>query len=797
MSTLLQDLKFGLRMLAKNPGFTAVAVLTLALGIGANTATFSVVNGVLLRPLPYKDSGRLVTFYAPSARNFGERSTMADWTEQSQTLENISVYEQGEISLAGIGLPEHVPAAEVSSHFFTLFGISPIRGRTFAPAEAKAASPQVAVISHSLWQTRYGSNPHLVGQYIELNGKPFTVIGVMPVGFEFPAATQIWIPLPARFEDEMFGGNAFFLNQVARLRPGISLRQATSELELIAHRNASHRVDVKVALVPLHTRLVENVRPALLLLFAAVGMVLLIACADIANLLLVRGASRFREIAVRSALGGSRARIMRQLLTESLLLSLLGGAVGLFGGWWAIHTTKVLLPTRMPFAANIKIDGGVLLFTFSIAVLAGILSGFIPALHILRRPLAESMKESTALFIPSFGWGGAQRLRGFLGAAQVALALVLLIGAGLLIRSYAYLVQLNPGLRPENLMTARLALLEQKYSEPHAKAAFVTELLAQAKTLPGVTGAAFSNVLPVDEMAVALFGVSVEGKPADKPEPAVYLAVTSDFFPTMGIPILEGRHFSDDDRTGKTPVAIVSQSLARRCWPTGRAIGKRFSLAGSRPGDLYEVVGIASDARLLGLSVAPMPTMYFPFLQHPQNTGYIVVRSDGKPQGLVPALRHVVESIDKGESISSCRTMDQLLSRSVSGVRFQTALLGIFSGLALLLALVGVYGVVSYSVSQRTHEVGIRMALGAQRRDVLRLLVGQEMALTLAGAGVGIIGALALAHTLSGFLYGVQPADPATFVAAPLFLMTMAFLASYIPARRATKINPMVALRHE
>jgi putative ABC transport system permease protein len=784
-------------MLAKNPGFTAIAVVTLALGIGANTAIFSVVNGVLLRPLPYKDPSRLVTFFEPWALNFDGTSAMAGWTENSKTLENISVYEQGEINLTGEGPPEHIFAAEVSEHFFALFGIPPLRGRTFLPAEEKTAPAQVAVISHSLWQTRYGSNPNLIGESIELNGKPLSVIGIMPAGFGFPWATQVWIPLPTRFEDEMFGGNAIFPNQVARLRPGISLEQATSELELIAHRNANNRGDVKPLVVPLHTRLVGEVRPALLLLFAAVGMVLLIACADIVNLLLARGASRFREMAVRSALGGTRARIVRQLLTESLLLSLLGGAVGLFGGWWAISATKALLPTRMPFAGNVRIDGWVLLFTFSVAVLTGVLSGLFPALHTLRLPLAESIKESTPLFLPGFGWSAAHRLRGFLGGAQVALALVLLIGASLLIRSYAYLLQLNPGLRPENLLTARLSLLEQEYSEPHATAAFVTEVLSRAKGLPGVTGAAFSNVLPVEELGVAMYGVRVEGKAGGKPEGAVYLSVTSDFFHTMGIPILEGRHFSDDDRKGKTPVAVISQSLARRCWPSESPIGRRFSLAGSGPGELYEVVGIASDARLLGLAVAPMPTMYFPFLQHPRNTGFVVVRSNDNPGALVPALRDIVQSVDKSESISSFRTMDQLLTRSVSEMRFQTALLGVFSGLALLLAVVGIYGVVSYSVSQRTREVGIRMALGAQRLDVLRLVVGQQMALTCAGAGVGVIAALALAHLLPSFLYGVRPADPFTFVVAPLVVTAMAFLATYIPARRATKVDPMEALRYE
>jgi putative ABC transport system permease protein len=797
LESIAQDLRYGLRQLKRNPGFTAVAVVTLALGIGANTAIFSVVNGVLLRPLPYKDPGRLVTFYAPSARNFDGTSAMADWTEDSKTLENISVYEQGEINVTGEGPPEHMFAAEVSEHFFTLFGIPLLQGRTFLPAEEKTTPAQVAVISHSLWQTRYGSDPDLIGESIGLNGKPFTVIGIMPAGFGFPGATQIWIPLPARLEDEMFGGNTILPYQVARLRPGINLEQATSELELIAHRNANNWGDVKVSLVPLHTRLVGDVRPALLLLFAAVGMVLLIACADIVNLLLARGASRFREMAVRSALGGSRARIVRQLLTESLLLSLLGGAVGLFGGWWTVSAIKALLPTRMPFTGNIKIDGWVLLFTFSVAVLTGVFSGLFPAVHILRLPLAESIKESTPLFLPGFGWGAAQRLRSFLGGAQVAIALVLLIGASLLIRSYAHLLQLNPGLRPENLLTARLSLLEQKYSEPHATAAFVTEVLSRAKGLPGVTGAAFSNVLPVDAMGVALIGVSAEGSPARKTEHAVYVSVSSDFFPTMGIPILEGRHFSDDDRQGATSVAIISQSLARRCWPLESAIGRRFSLSGFGPGKLYEVVGIASDARLLGLSVAPMPTMYFPFLQHPENTGYIVVRSNDAPGVLAPALRDIVQSIDKSESISSYRTMDQLLSRSVSDMRFQTALLTIFSGLALLLAIVGIYGVVSYSVSRRTHEVGIRMALGAQRRDVLRLLVGQEMALTFAGAGVGGIAAFALAHLLSGFLYGVQPADPVTFVVAPLVLVAMAFLATFIPALRATKVDPTVALRYQ
>ena len=569
---------------------------------------------------------------------------MADWAENSKTFfENISVYEQGEINAAGPGSPEHIWAAEVSEHFFALFGIPPLRGRTFLPAEAAVAPARVAVISHSLWQSQYAApNPNLVGKSIELNGKPLTVIGIMPAGFGFPGATEIWIPLPAKFENEMFGGNAIITYQVARLRPGTSLHQASSELELIAHRSSiSSPPGVKegVDLTPLHTRLVGNVRPALLLLFAAVGMVLLIACADIVNLLLARGVSRFREMAVRSALGGSRVRILRQLLTEGLLLSLLGGAVGLLVGGWAIRAAKGLLPASIPFTGNIKIDGWVLLFTFAVAVLTGAFSGFFPAWHILRRPLAESTKESTTLFLPSFGWSAAQRLRSIIGAAQVALALVLLIGASLLMRSYAYLVQLNPGLRPENLLTAHLSLLEQKYAEPRATAAFVTDVLTRAKALPGVTHAAFSNVLPVEELMAALMPVRVEGKSADKPEIAVYFSVSSDFFRTMGIPILEGRHFTDDDRQGKTPVAIISQSLARRCSPSENPIGKRFSQSGSGP--LYEIVGIASDARLLGFTITPMPTTYFPFLQHPRNTGFVIVRSDNNPRTLVPAFeRH-------------------------------------------------------------------------------------------------------------------------------------------------------------
>jgi len=806
MGTLLQDLRYGLRMLARNPGFTTVAVLTLALGIGANTAMFSVVNAVLLRPLPFRDPGRLVVIddglyanrFVPTPQPHFE---WADWAERTKTLADFSLYETGEINLAGEGEPDRVSAAEVSGHFFSLLGINPIRGRSFLQAEEAAEHPFAAIVSYKLWQSRYGSDPGLIGKTIHLNGKPFTVVGIMPSGFEFPGATQIWVTLPRNLDDEMFGGNVVGGIQIARLRPQATLDQARAELRVIAQRvYAGYPKQAEsVAVTSLHQFMVGDIRRALLLLLGAVGFVLLIACANVANLSLARSAGRFREVAVRAALGASRGRLVRQLLTESVLLSLLGGALGLLTSLWAIEMAKTLIPARAIFISAIRVDGWVLSFTFGVAVLTGIISGLAPALQSSKLELTEALKESAAGSHTGLSLSSRQRLRSLLGIFETATALVLLIGAGLLIRSFGKLLEVNPGFQTQDLLAARVSLLEPRYSAREGLLAFFQDVLARVKTLPGVRDAAFANTLPFWRAGAVIFGLEVEGGPKFQPESglsAAYLVVSRDYFQTMGIPLLRGRIFTERDTTGSTPVAIISQSLAQRGWPDQNPLGKRFSFAGMRE-QSFEVVGVVGNVRGLDFVEQPWPQMYFPILQQPQNAAFLVIHGTLNPTAITTALRGVVRSVDKNEPISSLSTMEQLISQSVSEPRFRTLLLGIFAGLAFLLAVVGIYGIVSYSVSQRTHELGIRMALGAERDDVLGLVVGQGMALTLIGIAVGLLAAFGLTRLLSSFLYGIRPTDPVTFVVVSAVFIAVALIASYIPARRATKVDPIVALRYE
>jgi putative ABC transport system permease protein len=801
-----QDLRYGLRQLRRSPGFTAIAVLTLALGIGANTGMFSIVNAVLLRPLPFSDSGRIVTVSGIYANGLvltaKPHFEWADWTQGLKTLSEFSVYEPGEVNLAGGGEPDRVPAAEVSGHLFALLGTNPIRGRSFLPAEEAAEHPSVAIVSHKLWQSRYGSDPGLIGKTVHLNGKPFTVIGVMPRGFEFPGQTEIWVTLPHDFDDEMFGGNVVGRAwQLARLRPGATLDQARAELGVIAQSEIppGTKAANPVAVTSLHESMAGDMRPALLMLFGAVTIVLLIACGNVANLSFARGVGRFREVAVRAALGASRARLVRQLLTESVLLALMGGALGLLIGVGAVRVAKKLIPVQDMLTSGIKVDGWVLSFTFIAAVLTGTISGLAPALQSSKLDLTEALKENWASSHTGLSPGPRYRLRGFLGAFETATAFVLLIGAGLLIRSFGKLLEVNPGFRSKGVVVARVSLLEPKYSTPGTRPAFFQQVLSRVKTLPGVRSAAFVNALPFSKVGFAMLGLEVEGGPKFKPERGVHLvwvAVSPDYFQTMGIPILAGRAFTERETNGLTIVAIIGQSVAQRAWPDQNPLGKRFRFAGF-PQLSYEVVGVAGEVRGLDLAKEPWPTVYVPILQHPQDAAFLVVHGTQNSGALSAALRGVIRSVDKNEPISSVSTMEQLVSQSVSEPRFRTLLLGIFAGLAFLLAVVGIYGINSYSVSQRTHELGVRMALGAERHDVVRLVIGQGMRLTLLGVAFGLLAALGLTRLLASSLYAVRPTDPVTFVVVSAVMLAVALLASYIPARRAAKVDPLVALRYE
>ena len=804
LETSLQDIRYGARQMRKNPGFAVVAVVTLALGIGANTAMFSIVNSVLLRPLPFKDSERLVVVGWPYANRFvpapKPHFEWDGWTERTKTLADFSIYENGMINLAGDGEPDRVPAAEVSEHFFNLLGVNPIRGRTFLPDEESAEHPFVAILSHKLWQSRYGSDPGVIGRTVRLNGKPFTVVGILPSGFDFLGGPQIWVTLPRNLDDEMFGGNSIGGTQFARLRPGATLDQARAELGVIAKREmpAGARDENPASVSSLHEFTVGNIRPALLLLLGAVGFVLLIACANVANLSMTRGVRRFREVTLRAALGASRVRLVRQLLTESVLLSLMGGALGLLTGVWAVQVAKKLIPAQDILTRGIKVDAWVLSFTFVVAVLTGIISGLAPALQSSKLDLTEALKEGAGSQA-GLRLGSRHRLRGLLGAFETATALVLLIGAGLLIRSFGKLLDVNPGFRTRDLLAARVSLLGPRYSATGARLMFFQEVLSGVKALPGVRAGAFVNALPLGRATSIRIGLNIEGGPKFQPGTGVsagYSVVSADYFRAMGIPLLRGRNFTERDTEGSTVVAIISQSLARRAWSDQNPLGKHFTFAGN-PRLPFEVVGVVDDVRGLDLAAQPWPTAYLPILQAPQDAAYLVIHTGENSSIIRAALPGVIRSVDKDEPVSSVSTMEQLVSQSVAEPRFRTLLLGIFAGLAFLLAVVGIYGIISYSVSQRTHEIGVRLALGAERRDVLRLVVGQGMRQTLIGVGAGLLAALGLTRLLASYLYSVRPTDPMTFVVVSAVMLAVALLASYIPARRATKVDPLVALRYE
>jgi putative ABC transport system permease protein len=807
LAQFIQDARYGLRILARSPGFSAVAVLTLALGIGANTAMFSVVNAVLLRPLPFRDPGRLVViegFYPALVPTPQPHLEWEDGAQRIKTLTDFSLYETGEINLAGDGQADRLSAAEVSEDFFSLLGINPIRGRTFLPAEESADHPSAAIISYRAWQSRYSLDANVIGKTIHLNGKLFTVVGIMPPEFGFPGQTQIWVPLPNNLNGKIFGGNAFVSTQIARMRPGATLDQVRAELAVIAQRGipAGARAGHPVSVTSLHEFMVGDMRPALLLLLGAVVFVLLIACANVAHLSLARGAGRYREVALRAALGAGRARLLRQLLTEAVVLALLGGALGLLIGLGTVQVARKVVPAQDILTRGIKVDGWVLAFTFVVAVLTGIISGLAPALQSSNLDLTQALKESPASSLTGFKPGSRHRLRGLLGAFETAMAFVLLIGAGLLIRSLGRLLEVDPGFRTNELVTARVSLLEPKYNGPGSRPAFFQEVLSRVKALPGVRATAFVNALPFGRAAAAAFEVDVEGGPKSQPEGgpgafAIYAVVSPEYFQTMGIPVLRGRNFTERDNNGSAPVAIIAQSWARRAWPDQNPLGKRFRLAFSRE-QSYEVVGVVGDVRSFDLAEQPWPTMYFPIFQRTeQNAAFLVIHEAQNPSVINAALPGVIRSVDKDEPISSISTMEQLISQSVAEPRFRTFLLGIFAGLALLLAVIGIYGIISYSVSQRTHEMGVRMALGAERHDVVRLVVGQGMRQTLIGIAAGLVAAFGLTRLLSGYLYSIRPADPVTFVVVSAVMIAVALLASYIPARRATKVDPMVALRYE
>ena len=807
MKTLLQDLRYGLRVLWKTPGFTAVAVLALALGIGANTAIFSVVNGVLLRPLPFAEPERLVMVWMDN-RVLGLREDLNSypnyvaWRDESQAFEHLAAFTSTSPTLTSErGEPERLQGVSATANFFGVLRAQPALGRLFTAEEEAEGKDAVVVIGHGLWRRRFGGQPGIVGQQITLNGRGRTVVGVMPQGFRFPGEAEVWVPL-APTASMRAQRQSFWLSMVGRLRPGATVERAQAELSAVAARMEKEFPDSNQGfgayVVSLHQQVVGRVSTALWVLLGAVGFVLLIACANVANLLLARAAAREREIAIRRALGAGRARLVRQFLTESVLLSLVGGGVGLLLAFWGVDALIALGPSDLPRLDQVGMDGRVLLWTVGISVATGLLFGLAPALQASQADLNESLKEG--------GRGGGEgargrRVRNALVVAEVALALVLLAGAGLMIKSFLRLQEVNLGFNPERVLSMRVQLSGTNYRESARAVAFYEQLIERIEATPGVQAAAAIGTVFLSSTPNSAW-FSVEGRPAPPPNERIEVPidpVTPNYFQAMGVPLLKGRAFDARDREGAPEVAIVNETFARRFFPGEEVLGKRFKFGPPESEDPWmTIVGVVGDTRRTGFDTAVRPETYLPHAQSPSRGMMLVVRSTAAdPSALANAVRGAVASLDREVPVFQVRTMDELLSGLMAQRRLNMLLLAIFAGVALLLAAVGIFGVMNYAVSQRTHEIGLRMALGAQARDILKMVVGQGMALVLAGLVLGLAGALALTRLMSSMLYGVSATDPATYAGIAVLLMAVAFLACYLPARRATKVDPMVALRYE
>jgi putative ABC transport system permease protein len=807
LTDLLHDLRYAARLQRKNPGFTIIAVIALALGIGANTAIFSVVNTVLLRPLPYKDPERLVMVWEDATKHGYPRDTPAaanfvDWRDQSQVFEGMAAIADTSFNLTGSGEPERLEGRRVSANMFPLLGVEPQIGRVFTAAEDQPGAQRVVLLSHALWQRRFGGDPGIVGQSLTLNGETYVVVGVMPARFKFPSSDdQAWVPI-AFTQEEAGNRNTHYLEVLARLKSGVSLSQAQSEMSTIAARlqqqYPQQNADLGAVVQPLHEHLVGDIKPALLVLLGAVGLVLLIACANVANLLLARAAVRQKEIAVRVALGARRWRLIRQFLTESVLLSTLGGLVGLAIAYGGMVLLKAFIPENISQARAISIDLKVLSFTLLVSVATGLIFGLTPAIQAARFNQIETLKEGGR---DAATGGGGKRLRGLLVMAEVAISLVLLIGAGLLINSFLRLRNVDPGFRAENLLTMKIVLPEPKYEEMERRSAFYTELIQRVQSLAGVRSAALTTNLPLYRQGNSI-GINIEGRPAPPPGQELIVVtriISPGYFDTMSIPLLRGRQLTDQDTETTPNVVVISETMARRFWPGEDAVGRRIAVGRIRsPADWVQVIGVAKDVRQFELNAEPKPQMY---LTHRQFGFFdlrdLVVKTDVDPASLAATVRKAVWEIDKDQPVSNIQTMEQILADSIARQRFSMMLLAIFAAVALVLAAVGIYGVMSYSVAQRTHEIGIRMALGAQTGAVLKLAVGYGMKLVMAGIVIGLIAAFALTRVMSTLLFGVTATDPTTFALISLLLIAVAVLASYLPARRATRVNPIIALRYE
>lgn len=813
MDTLLKDIRYGVRSLLKRPGFSAIAIVTLALGIGANTAIFSLVNAVLLRPLAFADADRLVMVWEDASfagfpRNTPAPANYVDVKNQNQVFENIAAIDMRSFNLTGDGEPERVEANGVTASFFPLLGVRPALGRTFLDEEDKPGANRVVIIDYNLWQQRYGGQPNIIGRGLALNGEKYEVVGVMPKGFQFMnSKVGIWVPI-AFTSEQLQSRGRHYLRVVARVKQGVTLAQADAQVRSIYQRIVQDNPETADRLAgyakPMRDELAGDVRRPLLVLLVAVGFVLLIACANIANLLLSRAASRRREMAVRAALGASRLRILRQLLIESLLLAVVGSALGLLLATWSFAFLQRLIPDGLVHSTKLRIDLPVLGFTLLVTLLTAVIFGIAPAFQASRIDLNEALKQGGGR---SGLNAGGNRLRSTLVVVEVALALVLLVGAGLLIQTFFKLQDQYSSLQAESVLTMRTVLPRTKYKEHAQRANFLKQVLDRVKTLPGVVAAGYSTSVPL-EWKGGTNGFAVEGRSIEQAQlgglsyDANHRQISTDYFKAMGIPLQQGRTFNDGDNEQSIYVAIINETMARQYWPGENPVGKRIKLGDPADPELpwTTIVGIAGDVRQMGVDEPVKPEMYFPYQQsiEPFYTPRdLVIRTSVDPLSLVAAARNEIHQVDPDQPISNVRTMAQVLGEETSSRRLGMTLLTVFAGLALLLATLGIYGVLAYFVVQHTQEIGVRMALGAQRSDILKLVLKKGMALALLGVAIGLIGAFALTRLMASLLYGVGSADPLTYASIAILLTVVAFLACYLPARRATKVDPMTALVYE
>jgi putative ABC transport system permease protein len=807
METLLQDIRFGVRMLGKNGAFTFIALLTLALGIGANTAIFSVVNAIVFRPLPYSAPQQLVGVWTkdlktPGSQYPADMPTFRDWQQQSQMFSGFAAYAFNRFHVSGNEGPDETRGVFATTNFFEVMGVKPALGRALLPTDERE---RVVVISDVLWRRRFNADQNVIGKLINLNSETFTIIGVMPPSFRFPTPDiELWSSLAPIYSLGSKSSVGDWINSrslrgyrvVARLRDGVLQEQAQAEMNTIAERLAKDYPDSNagtgVVLVPLHTQMVGDYQKPLVILLVVVGFVLLIACANVASLMMARTAARDREIAIRRALGAGQLRLIRQMLTESVLLSTLGGLIGLLLATWGVRLLLGLTPKDIPRLEGVSVDRWTLLFTFVVSIGTGILFGLAPAWHARNLSLNESLREGGRGIA---GLARVKRLRGVLVMSEIALAVMLLIGAGLMLRSFQRLTDVNPGFNPDNLLTMALGLQFVHYQDPSKQVAFFDQALQRVRSLPGVVAAGACTSLPPSYIQQST-GFTIEGRPDEpgtQPPSAIHMPTTPGYLEALGVPLVRGRTIAETDSAQAPGIVVVNQTLASRFFPNEDAVGHRLTISGV----VRTIVGIVGDAKYQGLGVEAGPQTYVPYAQSPYPGMRIVVRTTTDPSSLVAAVRAQIQSVDSEEGPTRFASMTELLSESVAQPRFNTLLIALFAALAFILSAIGIYGVINYDVTQRTGEIGVRMALGAQSGDVLRLVLRQGLVLTLGGLTAGLGGAILLTRFLTGLLFEVRPTDPLTYAVVAGLLAFVALAACLIPARRATKVDPLVALRYE